>query len=204
MYRATRCLAVTPRPDSRCGVRVSARPLVFAIAIAVSLGAGCSAGQTQATPTSVCPSSAAVKPAAAASLDELIARSDWIVIGNVERVLPSRVPADISHPITEFDLHFREILKGQMTGADVRVRQYGGTIRGCEVQIFGYVPRPGDYGAYFLTDARYPDGVLALTTPDQGAYVLDALGRDRFVFSSPDGASEAFSLAQLRSRLNQP
>jgi len=175
--------------------------------VAVAAGlllAGCDPGNVGQAAATACPTFAAVKPATAASLDELIARSDWIVIGNVERVLPSRVPADIGHPITEFDLHFRESLKGQMNGADVRVRQYGGTVGGCTVQIFGYVPRPGDYGAYFLTDARYPDGVLALTTPDQGTYMLDALGRDRFVFSSPDGASETFSLAQLRSWLNQP
>jgi hypothetical protein len=171
----------------------------MAAVMGLLLAGGCdNRDPVQAAPTAC--ATAVVQRANVASLDDLIARSAWIVIGTVERVLPGRVPQDVGHPITEFDLHFREVLKGKPNTAAVRIRQYGGSVRGCVVQIFGYLPRPGDHGAFFLSDVRYPDGALALTAPDQGAYVLDASGRDAFMF----GGREPFTLRELRTRLDQP
>ncbi len=162
------------------------------------LVAGCSTGGGQSQPTSVpvC-QSGTLQRAEPQSIDDLITNSSAVVIGSVERVLPSRIADDVRQPVTEFDLHVAELLRGSVPSETLRVRQYGGSVAGCKVEIVGYAPRPGDYGAFFLSTGN---GAWSLAAP-QGAYVLDANGRDLFLFTSPSGATEPFSLKQLRTQL---
>jgi hypothetical protein len=113
-----------------------------------------------------------------ASVDELVAASDLVVIGHVERVAGGRVLTDPTDPTAGIrtqlaDLTVEEVLKGEPT-EDVVLEEEAELLDGRPITIDGTSPSDaGDRGVYFLIASTEADAPYHALVGPQGRYLID-------------------------------
>lgn len=127
------------------------------------------------------------------SIDDLIAKSDLIVMGWEDTVYPSRwntsdgnLPNDVTVEtissdmiiFTDISFHISEILKGKIEQSQVRVRTFGGEVKQDRVIVFGQPSlEAGQTYLLFLrpdtgTTSEIEPGHFLVTGAIQGAYQI--------------------------------
>jgi hypothetical protein len=122
---------------------------------------------------------------------DLVAASDLVIVGRVERVASVLLGANAVH--TRVTVGVETVLKGDPAGASVVVTEPGGEVAGLRVVIAGAPSwSPGERALLFLR-AR-ADGSLATTALALGKYTIDDAGRARRAVPVPDvRALDAFA-----------
>jgi hypothetical protein len=102
--------------------------------------------------------------------EDLTDQADAIVIGKVSAIVSHWEPHH-ARIVTTITIAVNEVLKGEVTTADVTLTQHGGTVGGVHAWIHGNPEfRRGERVLVFLTQAR--DGTLRVTQLYQGKFSI--------------------------------